>query len=194
MKISQQSMIAVLAFLSSFAYAQADAESKEPKKPRCVILDSTNICGQSYTGLPVLEPAFSSVTDFNQKLGQSFLTADSVANQFDQFFGCAKNDVAPLVSSIRFQLSFWCSQSVSEAVKYGCQTNGSPFRLCADECGSSIKSIQTIFDQKDVCKGNQTQIEGRKGLINVMTSICEASKGSQTCVKGTDSEQKHCGK
>jgi hypothetical protein len=191
MKVTQKSMMALFVALVSLCQAQTE---KEPSKPKCVTLDSSNVCGQVYTGLPVLQPAFASVSDFNEKLGKAFLNEDSIATEFDQFFGCARNDVAPFISSIRFQLSFWCSNAVSDAVKYGCTTNGSPFRLCSDECESSVKSIQAIFDQKEVCKGNATQVENRKGLVNVMSAICGASKTNSGCSHGTAPENKYCGK
>lgn len=182
--------MAIVAFMISFTHAETENNST---KPKCITLDTSNVCGQSYVGLQVLQPAFSSVADFNEKLAKAFLNEDSIATEFDTFFGCSKNDVAPLLSSIRYRLSFWCSQAVSEAVKYGCSGKEGPFRLCTEECDTSVKTTKAILDQKGICKGNATQVENRKGLINVMNAICDASSSSN-CNRGAELETKYCGK
>lgn len=183
------SMMALFAFMISLTEAQNQTNGS---KPNCFALDSTNVCGQAYVGLPVLLPAYTSVADFNEKLARAFLNEDSIATEFETFFGCSKNNLAPLLSSIRFRLSFWCSREVSEAVKYGCSASGAPFRLCPDECNSSVKTTQAILNNQAVCKGNATQVQNTKGLINVMTAVCSLTTATQ-CSHGADLEKKYCG-
>lgn len=179
-------MMVVFSTLMSFAQAASDSTSK------CLALDSSNICGEAYVGLPVLLPAYKSVADFNQKLARVALNEDLFGAEFETYFGCSKNSVSPLISSVRFRLSFWCSREVSEAVRYGCSDNGKAFRLCPEECTASVTTTKAILDSQACSMGNSTQIQNGKGLINVMNALCSKSDNSK-CTTGAGLELQFCG-
>ena len=192
----------MLSFLL-FSLPTISSQSATPPKIPCLTLDSSNVCGNDFVGYPVV--GFPNVTVFNAALSSAFLDTNSVANEFEHAFGCRSDQIKPVISGFRYQLSFWCSAQVLQALKSGqCSVDAShppkgPL-LCQPECLLATASVQKAFEDTTACPSSASLNSNRTNLITSMSSICSVSKTEQQangphqyCFQGVPLESQSCG-
>ena len=202
-RMIQHSIIHILPFawtLISTLNAQSQGASA------CFTLDANSVCGKEFAGFPILSSKFANQTEFNQKMTDSFLNVDNVANDFNSLFGCPTDKIKPEITSFRFQLSYWCSSEVYEAANEGkCAINSTSAPkgplLCQPQCLMAIETLQRVFKDETICPQSPSANANRTSLLSTMLTFCDTANNAkssngpnQFCSIGTLAEAQFCGK
>jgi hypothetical protein len=164
----------------------------------CITLAANNICGPAFAGMPVRASEFNSTETFNQQLQTNFGDPDNVAAQFRDVFKCTEEAVQPVVTSLRFQVSFACSKAVTDAVKEGCAVpNQSVPALCNAQCRLSVSSLEQVLRNSTLCPGGNETESTKERTLKAMADTCASNIQSRNenafCSTGSQAEAAHCG-
>ena len=166
----------------------------------CITLAANNICGPTFEGMPVRSSEFNSTEAFNQQLETNFGDPNNIATQFRDVFMCTEEAVKPVVTSLRFQVSYACSRAVTDAVKDGCVvfTKKVP-ALCNAQCLMSAATLERVIRNSTYCPvGNQTE-STKELVLKSMVQTCTMGSDIQSqnengfCSTGTRAEAANCG-
>jgi hypothetical protein len=166
----------------------------------CITLAANNICGPTFEGMPVRASEFNSTEIFNQQLETNFGDPANIAVQFKDVFKCTEEAVRPVVTSLRFQVSYACSRAVIDAVKDGCAvaTKKVP-ALCNAQCLMSAATLERVIRNSTYCPaGNQTETT-KELVLKSMVETCGMGSDIQSqnengfCSTGTRAEAANCG-
>ncbi len=172
----------------------------------CLNLDASSICGKDYIGFPVIGDRYTDVSDFNQKMKESFYNPEKVAQDFEFIFGCPSRTAQSSIPSLRYVMSFWCSNEVEMAIRAGCPVTSTVAPkgpvLCASTCQTAYTSTATILQNRNVCTDQSTdKVNNRTFVLNTMNYYCQMGKTSistngpnKYCTQGTTTEVQYCGK
>ena len=147
-----------------------------------ITLPSNSICGPKFEGAPVLFPAFE---EFTKNI---FQLSDASASmiQINRNGNC--NISQDDIKKQQYQISFFCSLMVSDALKSQCNS-ASPFvpeknKICSNICNAARRSVS---------KGLSTCSDS-KTITSVFSFCSSGSDSSDSCFSGVTSEIESCGK
>lgn len=166
----------------------------------CTILDGTNICGDAYTGYPVLSSVFSDTKSFNAYFRANITEDTFVSSSFNKDFSCSSPVLTDSIKkTLRYQTSFYCSSIVTDAVIKGCAfvptlpVNGPV--LCDSKCQIAEASLRSLFTNTTSCPIVSTDaVMKRNAFLKSVSDQCRDFRiASSVCVSGQPIEIKNCG-
>jgi hypothetical protein len=165
----------------------------------CFTLNKDNICGKDFEGLPVSLQTYKTNDEFNSIMTNTFNNVDSVAKEFDDVFGCSSAAVRPGITSMRFQISYACSDAVSKAIAAGCSPSTTPSgkgpALCLPQCEMAVATLERLFQDQTACPGGP-KASNRSLVVEEMRRVCgtyRPAQNNQLCSLGTTAEGQFCG-
>ena len=157
------------------------AQSTPGNGESCITLAANNIWGPTFEGMPVRSSEFNSTETFNQQLQTNFGYPDNVATQFRDVFKCTEEAVQPVVTSLRFQVSFACSKAVTDAVKEGCAVpNQNVPGLCNAQCLLSVSSLEQVPRNSTLCPGGNEAESTKERTLKAMADTCAMGSNIQS--------------
>ncbi|KAJ3326714.1 hypothetical protein HDU76_012706 [Blyttiomyces sp. JEL0837] len=167
---------------------------------QCFTISANSLCGPDYAGLPAPIAAFATEDAMNAFL-QTTIDTTALTSKFIDREGCTSATPAYFQSNFRYQLSYWCSKILVDAIHANCgPPPGLPI-LCSEQCTIASGSVSAIVNNPNLCpaSGNATINANRNDVVQRFMTQCSDSNtvinanNGGTCVKGVPAEISNCG-
>ena len=173
----------IYSFISFFLILQVHSQ--------CIPLTQTK-CGSEFYHLQVSESVFPTFTLFDKTIDRFIRGTDSVSLLKD-YVGCEWD---PRVDS-RYPHTFFCHLIARQERSVGeCSNDASYPTLCASTCSKWLRSLTTIFENKELCSNvDEKKVANRQNLFQKWKEFCSGPfvSSHSTCMKHTDEERSFCG-
>ncbi|KAI9091131.1 hypothetical protein DFS34DRAFT_597299 [Phlyctochytrium arcticum] len=200
-----------LASLFILAIAGGSEAQRTPDPASCSILTTSTLCGSDYVGWPIYNVTSE---QFNTALQSLAVETRQMEALLKTSTGCLASTPASVsteaITSLRYQVSVWCSAAVLDALNiFQCKppspeaadptavaSGVQPSILCAKHCSAATSSIQLFFANQTLCPTSSninTPVITKR--IGSFTDYCErtAQMPQDKCIKGAAMEATTCG-
>lgn len=177
----------------------------------CITLDASTPCGPAYAGWPVPDypgaENYHNVADFSKFVTENWGGTNKQFQSFVTSQGCTASNISGQ-QSLRYQMSFWCSFIVTDALKYSnlpnCRApaNKVPASImpCADKCTLAGDTLRSFFDSSACGLTTDAKINNdRTAAVNLIRQHCSTTvataigRNPGSCLNGIPVEEPNCG-